>query len=114
MMGSIQQFAAWVLGKITAIVQVTDTDVSFRMKAKSRSAHETLRRELMKLAGAEDCMAIFRCGSYEVLRTLVESIEALRDEMIVGEDLLAAMRRNGWLAWRPNLSSKKTVGVFLI
>ena len=102
----INQIPAWITGKMGCSLQITDTDVAMRLKAKSGYALARLRSELIKLAEAEETRAIFRCGIYEVVRCLVEAIEELRDEMRAGEDLLKAGRRNGWLAVRPSISQK--------
>jgi hypothetical protein len=104
MMCVVSQLAAWIWGKMTAAMQVTDTDVAMRLKAKASQVQERIRVELIKLAEAEGTRPIFRCGVYEIMRTLVESIEELVVDMAPGQDLLAAMRRNGWLAVRPSLS----------
>jgi hypothetical protein len=103
-MCAINQLATWIWGKLTPVLQVTDTDVAMRMKATTRSAHDRLRVELMRLAEGEDTRAIFRCGFYEMLRIIVETVEELVAKMAPGQDILAAIRRNGWGALRPSLS----------
>ena len=108
-MSLIGQVPAWVMGKMTAAVQVTDTDVAMRLKARSREAHDKMRLELLKLAEAEGTRAVFKMTVYEVLRVLLESIESLRVTFFEENTLLAAARRNGWLAYRPNLALGKLV-----
>ena len=72
-MSAVGQITSWIMGKMTASLQVTDTDVAMRMKAMTRAAHDRLRLELIKLAAAEDTRQIFRCGTYEILRILLET-----------------------------------------
>ena len=56
------QLAAWVLAKMTAAMQITDTDVAFRFKAKLNQKLEKLRTELLNLAINEETRPIFKCG----------------------------------------------------
>jgi hypothetical protein len=57
------------------------------------------------LAVAEGTRAIFRCGTYELLRALAGAIEKLKADMDEEDAMLKAWRRNGWLNIRPCLSS---------
>ena len=56
---------------------MTDTYEAFRLKSIQRRHERGLRRELMKLAELEDTIAVFKCGVYEVLKLLFQSIETL-------------------------------------
>ena len=58
--------------KMTAALQVPDTDESFRLKSIQRRHEKGLRRELMRLAEREDTRAVFKCGVYEVLKLLLQ------------------------------------------
>jgi hypothetical protein len=102
-----QQLCSWIRSKITAICQVADTHVIRPIKIRKLQADIELRRELMKLAKLEDTPAVFKCGMYEVMRTLYRVISELRDEWLPDQYLLKAMYANGWLSMRPNLSTKK-------
>ena len=53
--------------KMTAALQVADTDEAFRLKSIQRRHEKGLMRELMRLAELEDTRAVFKCGVYEVL-----------------------------------------------
>ena len=74
-MAPVNQIVVWVLGLMTAFLQVTDNNVAHRMKAQAAKAHERLRVELNKLAEGEP-----------------------------NQDILVAMNPNGWLSLRPPLS----------
>ena len=63
--------------------------------------------ELMRLAELEDTRPIFKCGVYEVLKLLVESIETLFDQFAEEETLKKAMVRNLWTVLRPNITEGK-------
>ena len=50
----IAQLQAWVYGQMTAVMQITDTDIAFRAKSKLHQLHERMKQDLMKLAEAEN------------------------------------------------------------
>ena len=90
--------------KMTAALQVTDTDEAFRLKSIQRRKEKVLRKELMRMAEFEDTRAIFKCGVYEVLKLLVESIETLFAQFAEDETLKKAMVRNLWTVLMPNIT----------
>eukprot|EP00959_Pyramimonas_sp_CCMP1952_P464056 9485972-Pyramimonas_sp.AAC.1 len=90
---------------MTAAVQVTDADIAFRLKAKVRWRQLELRKELQRLAQMENTRAVFKCGTYEVLRTLAEAIENLKSDFQRGQTLMKARVRNLWTALRPKPTS---------
>ena len=53
--------------KMTAALQVTDTDEACRLKSIQRKHETGLRKELMRLAELDDTRAAFKCGVYEVI-----------------------------------------------
>ena len=67
----LNQIITEIEAKMTAAVQVTDTDEAFRLKSAQRRQERTLRKELMRLAELEDTRAVFKCGIYEVLKLVV-------------------------------------------
>ena len=86
---------------------MTDTDVAFPLKAKVRQRQRHLRKELAKLAQHEETRAVFRCGTYEVLRVLAESLEELQEDFQLHGTLRKACVRNGWTVLRPMHRGKK-------
>ncbi len=106
----IGQVAAWIAGKMTSVLQLTDTDFARRLKAFAMHEKDLLKQE-MKAAAAKAGVGActFRCGAYEILRIIKRSLQRL-EEVTVKENLvLAAARRNGMLAWRPDLTEGKLV-----
>ena len=71
MAGLLNQIITEIEAKMTAAVQVTDTDEAFRLKSAQRRQEKVLRKELMRLAELEDTRAVFKCGVYEVLKLVV-------------------------------------------
>ena len=58
---------------MTAALQVTDTDEAFRLKSCQKRKEKELRKELMRVAQLEDTRAVFKCGTYEVLKLLAST-----------------------------------------
>ena len=90
---------------MTAVLQLADTDVAFPMKAGARNEMDKMKAEMRDEAVALGTVETFQCGPREVLRVayaahmrVVENNE--RDRIV-----LAGLRRNGMLSYRPSLSS---------
>ena len=108
-MSLCQQLAAWIRSKITAICQVADTHVIRPMKIRKLQKDIGLRRELMKLAELEKTSVVFKCGMYEIMRSLYQVVSELKAEWKADQYLLKAMYQNGWLSMRPNWKDKRLV-----
>ena len=74
------QLAAWIRSKITAICQVADTHVIRPMKIRKLQKDIILRRELMKLSQLENTAIVFKCGMYEIMRSLFQVVKELKEE----------------------------------
>jgi hypothetical protein len=89
---------------MTACLQVTDTDVAYRLKARMRDHWQQLKAGLKKKAKEQETRAQFKTGAFEMLQV----VKAAHDDMVkVNFEtgfLLQAMRRNFLLSWRPSLS----------
>ena len=92
---------------MTAAMQITDTGVAFRFKAKLNQKLEKLRTELLNLAINEETRPIFKCGYYEILKTIVETVDHLNADFIKDQTLKKAWVRNGWLQLRPTIAEKR-------
>ena len=102
-----QQLCSWIRSKITAICQVADTHVIRPIKIRKLQKDIALRRELINLSKHEETPVIFKCGMYEIMRTLYQTISELKKEWFESQYLLKAMFQNGWLSMRPNYTSKR-------
>ena len=69
------QLITEIEAKMTAALQVTDTDEAFRLKSCQRRKETDLRKELMRVAQLEDTRAVFKCGTYEVLKLLASTLQ---------------------------------------
>ena len=62
---------------MTAAMQITDTVVASRFKAKLNHKWEKLRTELLNLAINEETRPIFKCGCSENLKPSVRQLRTL-------------------------------------
>jgi len=106
-MSLCQQLAAFIRGKITSIIQLADTHVIQPFKACTTEQHAQLRKELMRLAEVEGTRAVFRCGTYEMMRTLLEVVDKMKESFESNQRMLKAMYQLGYLSLRPNFETKK-------
>jgi hypothetical protein len=95
------QLQAWIGGKMTSVLQLTDTDCSFVLKAAANREKDCLKRQMRQKAIQSQQVANFRCGPFEILRIAFAGHQSLVDENIKSQFVLKGLRRNGMLSWRP-------------
>jgi len=100
------QLPSWIRSKITAICQVADTHVIRPTKIRKLQKDVALRRQLIKLSEVESTGVVFKCGMYEICKTLYDVVSELQAEWLPTQYILRAMYQNGWLSMRPSLSKK--------
>ena len=103
------QVQTFIAGKMSAALQLTDTHFSFMIKACSRRCKENIKRE-MRAQAEEDRVKHpvgFKCGPYEILRIAFEAHEYMEQKNIAENTVLAGMRQNYMLSYRPNLRTGK-------
>ena len=103
------QIQTFIAGKMSAALQLTDTHFSFMIKACSRRSKEQIKREMRTQASRdeEDKPIGFRCGPYEVLRISYECHQYMEEQNEKKNTVLAGMRQNYMLSYRPNLRTGK-------
>ena len=100
------QLITEIEAKMTAALQVTDTDEAFRLKSCQRRKETDLRKELMRVAQLEDTRAVFKCGTHEVLKLLASTLQETFAVFEKADTLNKAMVRNLWTVLRPNISER--------
>ena len=109
-MAAINQMPAWIWGKMTPVLQITDTDVAHHLKRFANEAQHNLRRELREKARAEGVHACFKQGIYEILRVTSEALAKLKVFMDVeAPRTLQAGLRNYLLSYRPDFQTNTLV-----
>jgi hypothetical protein len=98
-----------ILGKMTAVLQVTDTDIARPLKVIAAEEKEALRAELKLKAVQEGVKESFVCKAPEVMRIVARSIKRLNSKLIQENTILKAARRNYMLSYRPDFQAKRLV-----
>ena len=96
----VNQIPVWVMGKMTAALQITDTDFAYPLKAYAKSAKEELKQQLKAVAAKAGLPPILKCGAFEILSIIKKSVDQLAVRCRKDNLVLAAARRNGMLAYR--------------
>ena len=107
LMSVAQQVPAWIMGKMTSVLQVTDTDMARPLKQCANDAKQELRQELKAAAVQTGVGESFKCGPAEILRVIDTALQKLERRLAGKKPVLAAAVRNGILAYRPNWSTRK-------
>ena len=104
---------AWIGGKMTAVMQLTDTAVAFSLKRYVEAVKAEVRREKRGEADWESVWveagrSELKCISKDLLRILAESWGRLkhRDEVEEPDRMLRAARHAGWLSYRADPATK--------
>lgn len=101
---------SFISGKMTPVLQLTDTDLSFAVKAAAERQKTELRRKLRDAAVARnEPPPPFVCGLYEMLSIAAAAHEWQVSLNLKDEIVLKGLRRNGMLAYRPSLTEGKLV-----
>ena len=98
---------AWIAGKMTAVMQLTDTSVAFSLKRHVEAVKAEVRRLKRGQADWETVWGDegrkeLRCESKDLLWILTEAWRRMKheDEVEDPDRLLRAARRAGWLSYR--------------
>jgi hypothetical protein len=105
----VNQIPVWVMGKMTAALQITDTDFAYPLKAYAKSAKEELKQQLKAAAAKAGLKPILKCGAFEILSIIKKSVDQLEVRCRKDNLVLAAGRRNGMLAYRPDFEAGRLV-----
>ena len=103
------QIQTFIAGKMSAALQLTDTHFGFMIKACTRRVKEDIKREMRAEAEAKGQKHPigFKCGPYEILRISYEAHVHMEQKNEAENTVLAGMRQNFMLSYRPNLRTGK-------
>ena len=99
-MGLAWQLQAIVAGKMTPVLQLTDTDFAYLFKSNLANAKASLQQELKATASRKGERADMKYGLYEVMKLLQEAFQATKKQAAERNLVLAGLRRNGMLTYR--------------
>ena len=106
-----QILPAWILGGLTPVCQLTDTDIAFILKAFARQEKEKIvseKKMAAKRAGEEMSL---ECKPYEIMRIANAAHDGVLKRNTDQQIVLKGLRRNGQLGYRPDLDQQKLVKV---
>ena len=89
-----QQVPSWIMGKMTSVLQVTDTDIARPLKLCACDAKAELRQELKAAAVQTGVEESFKCGPAEILRVIDTALQKLEQKLAGKQPVLAAAVRN--------------------
>ena len=104
----IGQFVpAWIGGGLTPVCQLTDTDIAFVLKAFARKAKEELLSDKKLAAKQQKQLMSLSCTPFEIMTIASKAHQAVEVRNAETKLVLAGLRRNGQLGYRPNLATGK-------
>jgi hypothetical protein len=103
------QVPTWIAGKMTPVLQITDTDFAFLMKSYAEEVKRDVRVQLEAVAAQANKEVSLRCGALEIMQIIAGSLKKLKEKTMQKNVVLAAARRNGILAYRPDMKTGKLV-----
>ena len=107
------QLLTFIAGKMTPVMQVTDTAVAFSLKKRIEAVKGEVRREKRgrNLEAISIDEAGATCDAGDLMRILGRSWELLKanDEVDEPDRLLKAMRSAGWLSYRADPATKSLI-----
>merc|ERR1712194_497609 len=101
----------WIAPKMTPVLQPTDTDFSYRLKAFATQEGRTLKEEMREARvqaveeGCED-MEMTTWGSRELLEIVHRSLKKMHRKESEEKLTLKSLDRNGFLTWRPCMKTR--------
>ena len=102
-----QVIPTWIASKMTPVLQLTDTDIAYPLKAAAARAKGVLSRQMRQIAEAHKQRASFHCGAREMMVIAAECHEATVKLNAQSELVLGGLRRNAMLVWRPDAKTGK-------
>ena len=98
-----------VLGKMTPVLQLTDTDQSFVFKNEARKAKEAMLSDLKAKCRQTGIRENFRCSHCEILKIVHDSLRGLVERTDQLDLILGGLRRNWMLVWRSDMEMGRMV-----
>ena len=102
-----QFLPAWIGGGLTPVCQLTDIDIAFILKAFARKAKDELLLEKKLAAKQQKQLMSLSCAPFEIMTIASKAHKAVEVRNAETQLVLAGLRRNGQLGYRPNLAAGK-------
>ena len=103
----LQILPCWILGGLTPVAQLTDTDVAFVLKHFARSEKEQIVTEKKPAAHRAGEEMPLGCRPYEIMRIANAAHKGVAQRNTDENLVLAGLRRNGQLGYRPDMVDQR-------
>ena len=106
---AVNQCTHFIAGKMTSAVQMTDTDFSYRVKCFAAQCGREIKTE-QKAAAEQSREGVHKMehwGCRELIDVVHRSLTKLKAVERAENLTLKSASRNGFLAWRPNMKTRK-------
>jgi hypothetical protein len=97
----------WVGRGLTPVCQLTNADIAFILKAFARKAKDELLSEKKLAAKQQKLLMSLSCSPCEIMTIASKAHQAVEVRNAETKLVLAGLRRNGQLGYRPNLATGK-------
>ena len=101
------QIPTWIAGKMTPVLQLTDTDLAMPMKVAAEQKKMEISREIKNAARARGQIPDYHLGIKEVLRVCQAAHQKMVKMNEEQNTAVAGMRRNGMIAYIPDSMTGK-------
>ena len=103
------QVPSWIAGKMTAVLQITDTDMAVLVKSYAEEVKREVRVQMEAVAAQAKKEVSLKCGAFEIMQIIAGALKKLKETTLKKNVVLAAARRNGILAYRPDMKAGQLV-----
>jgi hypothetical protein len=104
-----QQLQCTIAAKMTASLQLTDTDFSKKYKSECRKVMDRMRLEGEAKLGKAGQNESWQAGPFEILSAVVQAQAQMSESNLLDNWVMAGLMRNGILAYKPSLSQNKLI-----
>ena len=108
-MGILHQIPSWIASKMTACLQLTDTDLAFIVKNAVTRIKKELAREMRKRARLNGEKESFKCGLEEIIKVCQGAHKEMVEVNARDDIVLKGSRRNGMAQYRVDVQGKRLV-----
>ena len=106
-----QSIPTTIAAKMTASLQLTDTDFSKQFKSECREHMDLLREAHENDSGQQGLRNVFSPGPLEIMRTVSAAHCKMAEKNVQDQWVLRGLRRNYMLSYRPDLKAGRLVPV---
>ena len=100
---------SWIGAKMTPVLQITDTDFAFIMKAAADRRKKDMAKDMRDRARLRGEIPDYKMGHEEIMEIVVAAHNRMVEDNAKNDTVVKAARRNGHLVWRPDWDENEMV-----